>query len=351
MASTRETIRVGTELRIALDQEVDAVTRSLVQAWVRAWDELNEAWRDAVDELAAASENGRWPSPWKVARAERAKAALDATRRQLDKLAQQVGVTVIDRAGATADMGSKAQALLIATQVPADYRATSRFGRASHDQLQVIVDRTRGQVTKVTRPLSREATNSMKRALVRGVAVGDNPRAAARLMLKRLEGGFNGGLTRAMAVARTEMLDANRQAAHAARLANSDVLKGWMWICELSMRSCPSCIVMHGSIHPLDEIGPLDHVNGRCTASPVTRSWRDLGITQVEPAPLVRDARAWFDTLSTGQQAALMGRARLQMLRSGRVSWDDLAVRHRDPGWRDSYQVATVQQLQHRAAA
>ncbi|MBO0826218.1 MAG: hypothetical protein J2P24_00410 [Streptosporangiales bacterium] len=351
MASTAETIRLAGELRLTLDHEVDAVTRSLVQAWVRAWDELNQAWRDAVDDLAAAAVDGQWPSPWKVTRAERAKAALDATRKQLDRLAQRAGVTIVDRSGATADMGSKAQALLIASQLPADYRATNRFGRASHDQLQAIVDRTRGQVTAVTRPLSREATESMKRALVRGVAVGDNPRAAARVMLRRLEGGFNGGLTRAMSIARTEMLDANRYAAHAARLANSDVLAGWMWICELSMRSCPSCIAMHGSIHPVDEIGPLDHVNGRCTATPVTRSWRDLGIDQPEPEPLVRDARAWFDGLSHDQQVRMMGPARLDLYRSGRVTWDDLAVRRHNPGWRDSYQVATVTDLTRRAAA
>jgi hypothetical protein len=40
-----------------------------------------------------------------------------------------------------------------------------------------------------------------------------------------------------------------------------------------------------------------------------------------------------------------MGPTRLRLLRSGKVSWDDLAVKVPNPGWRPSYQPRTLTDL------
>jgi hypothetical protein len=173
--------------------------------------------------------------------------------------------------------------------------------------------------------------------------VGDNPKTVAAEMLRKLERNFHGGLTRALVIARTEMLDAHRAAAQAQELANAEVLTGWYWNAKLDARTCPSCWVQHGRFHPLEEFGPIDHQQGRCARLPKTKSWADLGFEGLdEPNDELRDARTVFDGLAPADQVAIMGRKRLEALNAGTVSWEDLTVRHSTPGWRDSYHVAPL---------
>jgi SPP1 gp7 family putative phage head morphogenesis protein len=182
----------------------------------------------------------------------------------------------------------------------------------------------------------------MKAALVRGVAVGDNPNVVARQIVSRCEGEFRGGLYRARTIARTELLDASRRASDQSRKANQQVLAGWRWHTALDPRTCPSCLAQNGELYPPDAPGPDDHPQGRCTAVPVTKSWADLGIDLDEPADEFPDARAWFADQSQEVQRQIMGQARLDALNSGRIGWSDLSVRRDNPGWRPSYQVAPL---------
>ena len=58
--------------------------------------------------------------------------------------------------------------------------------------------------------------------------------------------------------------------------ANADVIKGWRWQAALTGNTCPVCISMHGSIHPVEE-EMESHPNCRCVMIPVTKSWEELG--------------------------------------------------------------------------
>jgi hypothetical protein len=102
--------------------------------------------------------------------------------------------------------------------------------------------------------------------------------------MKGAEGGFNGGLSRALTIARTETISAHREAAAVSHQENADTLAGWRWLCALSDRSCPACLAKNGELHPVSEPGPQGHANCRCSRVPVTKSWRDLGIDLDEPA-------------------------------------------------------------------
>jgi SPP1 gp7 family putative phage head morphogenesis protein len=185
----------------------------------------------------------------------------------------------------------------------------------------------------------------------RGVAVGVNPRTAAARMLQRTRGGFDGGLSRATRIARTEMLDAYRNAAHAADQANSDVLAGWAWSASLSPRTCPACLAMNGRVFPTATPGPQGHVNCRCSRMPVTKSWADLGFPMFgEPRDQMPDAQDWFERLPRDQQLAIMGPTRLHLLQTGAISWDDLATKTQNPGWRPSYQPRTLTDLRRAAS-
>lgn len=355
MAIGRETLRLLDGMRIAMNGPVDAADAALVRSWGAAWNELAAEWDAALADLVAASRDGQWPSRAQIRRAKRVQSALTLTRESLLELSRQLPVTVTQALPAmTADAADWSRKLAASQYPPqagtvAEIEAT--FTRVDARALDAIVRRTAGQVTSLSRPLAPQAEQAMRSTLVRGIALGDHPEAAARTMLARVRGGFDGGLTRARVIARTEMLDAHRAAGQAQDLANADTLTGWTWMATLDTRTCPSCLSQHGSVHDLSEPGPLDHQQGRCARLPKTKTWRDLGFEIDEPADIFPDARAWFDGLSGEDQEFVMGRARLDLLQSGKVSWDDLAQRRTTDGWRDSFAPTPVKDLAAKAAA
>ncbi|MGH3375995.1 MAG: phage minor head protein [Actinoallomurus sp.] len=349
MAISQETLRLVEEMRAAVDALADGTVRSLTAAWVRAWDALVWEVADAVQDLAQSGHDGRWPSRAQVLRNERAARALAVVRQALERLAVEANVGISRASADAADIAVQRMSRIIASQFPAeagDQAALGvRFGTVPADQISAIVKRTTQQVTKLTWPLTRSATEAMKTQLIRGVALGDNPREAARLLMKRLEGEFNGGLARALNVARTEILDAHRAAAAASQEENSDTLAGWVWTAKLDARTCPSCWAQHGQLHPLEEAGPLDHQSGRCARTPKTKTWRELGFDVPEPPDVLQDAEKVFAALPEAEQVAVMGAARLAALQRGDISWADLSKLRRTDGWRDSYGVTPLKDL------
>lgn len=346
MAINDETLRLAKALRITIGEEVDAAVRDIVRAWARAWDEIHDAWADAMMDLAAAAQDGAWPSPVLIARSERAQAALLAATDQIVQLTEFADVTVIDGVGRIVSTTADAQLDLIASQAPARNAAeiAARFNRLDELALSRMVDRTRQQITARSYPLAQQGREAMYRALIRGVALGSNPKVAAAEMVRRAENAFNGGLTRALVIARTEMLDAHREAARGTRVANAGVTRGWVWMSALDARTCPSCWSKHGSEHDVAEGGPDDHQQGRCTAVPLLKTWRDLGFDVDEPASVMPDAQAAFGDLSAADQLAVMGKGRLAALDAG-VPWGDLATQRSTPGWRDSWAPTPVRDL------
>jgi hypothetical protein len=345
VAYNRDTARIERELRRALDGMLAAQTRELTSAWVRGFDVLMPAFVAGLQDLIAAVEAGEIPSRALVERTARLQDAVTLAQRRLEDLAQQSSVTISTDLDDVTAMAAQAQPLLVASQLPEGVGLARVFGRLDPGALAAIVQRTTQQITALHYPLADVATERMQRELVRGISVGDNPRTAARRMLQGVEREWNGGLTRALTISRTEMLDAHREASAAGRRATGDVVTGWRWLAQLDTRTCPACWVMHDSVHGNDEDGPNDHQQGRCIASPITKSWADLGYDIPEPPSLVRDARAAFMDLPRADQLTIMGPARLDAFLSGRVSWSDLAtVRHTD-GWRDSVVPTPVRQL------
>lgn len=352
MAISRKTLRLGNQLRITVGSEADAATLSLTKAWARAWDTLAREMAAAVaDVLADVGPGGEWPKPWELTRIARLQSALESAHTALVTLGTRAGVTITDGAGNAIAATVDAEPRLISSQLPAaeQVAAAVKFAdRILPSALDVIVARTQGTIVSEANALSHEAMESMRRALIRGVAVGTNPRVAARQMLEGLEQGFNGGLNRAMVIARTEILDAYRVTSQYAHAVNADVLDGWVWLCALDARVCPSCLSRNGSVHPLTDPGPLDHQQGRCARMPQTKSWASLGIKTPEPASTFPDARAWFAAQPEATQLQIMGPSRLQLLRSGETDWDSLSTRRTTAGWRPSYAPTPVRDLARR---
>jgi SPP1 gp7 family putative phage head morphogenesis protein len=345
VAITNETMRLQQQLRLEVNQITDAQVRDLVTAWATAWSEVSLDLELALHHLLAAAD-GQCITRAMVMRTERLTRSLLVVQNRLERLTGDAGIRITADLDEIVRRADTAQAGIVASQLPSGERALiDAWSSVDGRQLQAIVRRSTQQITSRMRPLSREATAAVGRELVRGVAAGSNPNEMAARMLQRVEGRFLGGLPRATAIARTETLDAHRQASRESRITNRDVLAGWSWHCELSTRSCPACISMDGTVFPVDAAGPDDHVNGRCSAVPITRSWADLGISDmVEPPSALVPAVDRFAAMPEADQRSILGPARYEAWRAGDYPPSAWAQRRVNDGWRDSVQVSPAPQ-------
>lgn len=340
MAATERTLRLNAQLRRDLEKITDAHTRTLTAAWVDAWDEVAPDLRAVLLEMLV---SGDKVTRAQLLRSERLRKALTVIASNLSELSKDAGVLITGDLAGVIDTAGSAQASVIDSQLPPrspHLVNLDAWSRVDERQIAAIVKRSTEQVTALTKPLSAEAYAAVRRELIRGVASGSNPRETARRMVARAEHRFNGGLTRALVISRTETLDAHRAAAQLGQQASADVLRGWQWVAELDSRTCPSCWAQHGSEHPLDEAGPLDHQQGRCARLPLAKSWRDLGIDLEEPRSLVLDAEATFGSLSAASQKEILGPARYDAWTRGDYPMSGWSRRHETDGWRPSYRVS-----------
>lgn len=344
MAITDETLLIAADTKRRLRTMSDAQVVALTRAWVDAWDSLGPEFHEALLEVIG---DGKTRVPYsKVAKSRRLKDALRQARTTLDELAAQTRVTVTnDLASAVLDAADTHLAVSRSQMPPGAAGVGINFDAMSRTALDAIVLRSTEQIHALSRPLPAEVERMMKRELVRAIAVGDNPRTTASRILRGAEGQFNGGLARAATIARTELLDAHRSGALTAAQQNKDLLTGWFWSASLDGRTCPSCLANHGTFHPIDEFGPIDHHQGRCARIDKTKSWRDLGFDIDEPEDAIPDAEAWFGNLTEDSQRQIMGPAKLKLLQDGDIQWADLTKRVETPGWRDSMTNTRVKDL------
>lgn len=263
MAITARSLLLLQELRQSIGGETDDAVRVFAAAWSSAWSDLSAAWVDALDQVLNAMDRlGRPPTPYELARLDRLAAATAQSQTAIALLVQQSTAAANAGVAEIVAAAAGAEPAIIAAQMPAEYvgramRAYTR--RIVPDVLESITLRTQQQINARHWPLSVDAVEAMRRALVVGIAAGDNPRTAARQIIRDVEGAFNGGLSRAMVIARTEMIDAYRDTAMHVHQVNRAVLDGWVWISSLDRRQCPACWAMHGTEWPVDQPGPWGH--------------------------------------------------------------------------------------------
>lgn len=190
--------------------------------------------------------------------------------------------------------------------------------------------------------LGEAVAGGVEGALLKGIALGQNPRVVARLIKKEL----GQALSWALRTARTAMLYAYREANRASYVANPDIVEGWIWHAKLNdSRTCMSCISQHGTVHPPAEV-LNDHHNGRCAMIPVTPSWEALGFTGIpDTRPQVQSGRDWFNGLSAAEQRQYMGGSMWEAWKAGKVSWEDLSRVHNDPVYGDMRTAASLRAL------
>ena len=345
MAITPESLSLAARIRRDAAGVTDRAMHDLAIALATAWDEVAQDLQAALDDLIAAAEDGKVTQS-RIARSTRLNAALGVITDRLDQVMGETETRVIGDLRGVLEQALATQEQLFRSQLPPNITDTDfvRVGivwdRVDADSINWIVERTTQQVHAKHLPLTADAEAVMKREIVRGLAGGVNPRQTASRIMGRVQREFYGGHARAERIARTETLDALRAATKAAEQRNTHVLQEWMWLASLGARTCPACWGMHGTRHPLDEDGPIDHQNGRCTRVTVTRSWRDLGFDIPEPPDVTPDAAATFDALEPAQQRSILGPDRYAAYAAGDYPISSWAARRENSGWRDSITVS-----------
>lgn len=334
MTITAEILQIERLMQDILDTHLDDHARILTQAWATAWEDVKTELEAAILGQVAKG-NVDKAIPIDPARLERALAGL---AQSLDDLVDTSDALIRSSVDAIVRLGVDGEHRMMLQQLPEGKIPLL----ASPEEITVMIRRSAEQITAAHWPISRDADAAIRRRLVRGVTVGDNPRLVADQIVNDVGGDFNGGLARALNISRTEMLDAMRAGQHATDQANTDVLIGWRWIAHLDPRTCRSCIAKHGGIHPIEEPGPFDHHSGRCARVPATRTWAELGFHGIEEPPdLIPDALAWLREQPEDVQAQILTRRGLEQWRAGNYPPEAWTQKRTNDQWRDSWAPTT----------
>lgn len=135
---------------------------------------------------------------------------------------------------------------------------------------------------------------------------------------RQINNAFGYGLTDAMRMMRTVQIYSYRDASQANYVANSDLVRGWVWYAKLDGLTCMSCVAQHGSFHKVDE-KLNDHHNGRCVQIPVT-------ILSPDPFLDANAGKSWFESLPEADQRKMMGGAKWDAWKAGKFEFSQLST-------------------------
>lgn len=172
-----------------------------------------------------------------------------------------------------------------------------------------------------------DASDAVYQAIKRGVIMGKGPDVIAREIRQSLDMSRQ----RAITIARTESLRAMSDSALENYRANSDVVRGWVWVASMGGNTCAACTFMDGTEHDLDE-DLDDHVCGRCAKAPLTRSWNDiLGDFGIDGSDIPETSidlgdrgEDWFNSQDEAMQESILGPAKFNAWQQGDLSLEDL---------------------------
>src|SRR5512139_2989806 len=279
-------------------------TQRLIRSYLRSWARIEALLNALLLEIGTNT-----PTRGQLVRMARYKALLEQITAELAGLQALTG-NEIEQAGGLVALGEQAARELIALTA-GDARIAGMFNVLPRDAIQTLLgflDPT-GPLYGRLRNLTGVNAQYVANALIEGITLGFNPRKIARMV----RDAFGRGLADALRFVRTAQLWAYRE-------ANQDVLQGWVWNASFDDRVCMSCVVMHGTVHPVEE--PLnDHHNGRCVAIPLVNGFDN---------PVTQTGVDWFNGQSEAAQRALMGPGKYSAWQEGKIRLEQLTDEHDD---------------------
>lgn len=190
----------------------------------------------------------------------------------------------------------------------------------------------RAPITEVFNELAQDigqiTTQRIKHAMVRGVALGENPATVTRRILREANQ-THGNSTRDPVVVRRLRMTIRNETFRSYRRAtletyknNSDVVQRWRWVSRKSPTTCILCFARDGKTFPLST--PFTHhVNCRCVSVPVLADEDERYVTGVEA----------FDELEVGVQKDILGVKGYEAYAGGKLGIDDFVGQTTSRKW------------------
>ena len=121
---------------------------------------------------------------------------------------------------------------------------------------------------------------------------------------------------------------------------NGDILKGWTFTATLDSKTSLTCASLSGKVFKIGE-GPMPprHYNCRSTMTPLTKSWKELGIDMPEigkgatrasidgQVPAETTYSDWLKSKPAAYQDEVLGRTRGKLFRDGGMTIDKFTDR------------------------
>lgn len=303
----------------------DALGALVSRAWLRRAAGLTVRLQLTETELTRALQTGSTSASDVIQRAAAMVAA--AGGQFTDELAELARLGVIDGVS----LGIEAARGMIGAQdgaLLANFRSpTAEMLR----QLERIVEREafKASVARFGADIGGKAGD----LLLYGLAQGYNPRRIASILSNYI---VSVPKVWAETTARTAQLYAYRRATHETYRSNADVLTGWMWWSARDVRTCLSCLSLHGETFPLSE-ELNDHHRGRCSAIGIVRgsTWPN----DVQRGP------EWFAGLDAVRQREMMGPGMFAAYQAGGVDWSRMSVTYQNDVYGPMRRQATLREL------
>ncbi len=181
---------------------------------------------------------------------------------------------------------------------------------------------------------------AMEQAIRKGLVLGSSTDDIVRSIRGTKKLNYGDGVLqisrrKAQTLVRTSVTHVTNVSAQATWQKNSDILKGWQFIATLDSRTSITCASNSGKIFEIGK-GPIPplHPNCRSTTIAVTKSFKELGLDADEltdgqrasmDGQIVKDISftQWLKNKGEKVQNDILGKARAELFRSGKLSLDD----------------------------
>ncbi len=316
------------EFRAAMLRQDEAAVKRLVEVYGRSWKRL-----EALVNALAEKIGNEAPTRGQVTRMMQYKNLQAQIEEELTGLQAITRDMVSEQGALNVAAGERDAARLVGATLTGDARILPGYNRLHPEAIVNMLGflDPQGALYKRISQLAPTTTDYVMEKLLEGVTLGYNPTKTARA----IRDAYGRGLTDSLRMVRTVQLYSYREANRASYAANSDVVKGWQWGAKLDGLTCMSCVVQHGTIHPLTET-LNDHHMGRCAMIPVTNLF---------PPALKEEGRAWFERQPEAMQRQMMGQAKYKAWVDGKFSFDKLSTIRKDDVYHTMRTEASLQDI------